>query len=100
MNKAKQFIEMFSFTFNFAFFLTALVLLLFSQVSGQEQVSDPNPDAYRDWTIMRVPGTWDEHSGGDLNQYDGIAWYRCGVTIPENWQDKDCQVEIANIDNA
>ena len=84
------------------FFLLVLFSLLSHLVYAQDPVAAPNPAAYRDWQIMRVPGTWDEHSGGDLREYDGFGWYRCGLTLPRSWSDKDVHVrlEVANIDNA
>jgi hypothetical protein len=35
---------------------------------------------------MPVPGTWDEGSHGVLAGYNGPAWYRCLLRIPENWR--------------
>ena len=84
------------------FFLLVLFSLPSHLVYAQDPVAAPNPEAYREWQIMRVPGTWDEHSGGDLREYDGFGWYRCGLTLPKSWSDKNVHVrlEVANIDNA
>lgn len=84
------------------FFLLVLFSFPSHLVYGQDSVAAPNSEAYRDWQIMRVPGTWDEHSGGDLREYDGFGWYRCGLTLPKSWRDKNVHVrlEVGNIDNA
>lgn len=98
-----------NFRFGTAVFAKAVVVILFFSAwcpsfscaqSLSQQQSEPNPDAYRDWSIMRVPGTWDSNSGGDLSAYDGIAWYRCSVTVPKDWIGKECSMHVANIDNA
>jgi putative heme-binding domain-containing protein len=58
------------------------------------------PSNFSDWTILRVPGTWDENSQGRLDKYDGFGWYRCGVTIPGSWRGKDFQLLVSQVDNA
>lgn len=64
-------------------------------------VAPPNEDPYKEWSLMRVPGTWDEHSGGDLREYDGFAWYRCTLRLPGNWEKgEDVELYVPNIDNA
>ncbi len=69
--------------------------------AGDEDPSrpPPNPAAYADWANLRVPGTWDENSGGDLSKYDGFGWYRCQVILPGNWKD-NVELLVAKIDNA
>ena len=51
------------------------------------------------WQIMEVPGTWEDNSNGQL-AYDGTAWYRAYLKIPENWKGKDAELLIEKIDNA
>ena len=48
---------------------------------------------------MPVPGTW-EPQGEDLVQYDGFAWYRCEVAVPESWKGRGSFLYIEKIDNA
>jgi len=50
---------------------------------------------------MKVPGTWDENSGGDLRDYDGFAWYRCTLRLPGNWEKgNDVELFVPKVDNA
>lgn len=71
----------------------ALLLVLLPAVAQQ-------PASYEDWTILPVPGTWDEHTAGALDNYDGFAWYRCSVTLPGGWKGKDVTLRVENIDDA
>ena len=52
------------------------------------------------WRRMKVPGTWEENSGGALSGQDGLAWYRCRVQLPESWRGQDLQLRIGDVDNA
>jgi putative membrane-bound dehydrogenase-like protein len=71
-------------------------------VSAQDPTTaPPNEDAYKNWTLMRVPGTWDENSGGDLREYDGFAWYRCTLRLPRDWEKgTDVELFVPKVDNA
>ena len=37
------------------------------------------------WSPILVPGSWEEVGGPQLKEYDGVAWYRCMIRIPEKW---------------
>ena len=50
--------------------------------------------------MLTVPGTWDEQTDGRLDEFDGIAWYRCLVTLPGGWGEKPVMLRIENIDDA
>jgi putative heme-binding domain-containing protein len=59
------------------------------------------PPEYTDhWTLMPVPGTWDEHSQGKLADYDGFAWYRCQIAVPQNWEGSQLTLDVEQVDNA
>ncbi|MDB4679789.1 c-type cytochrome [Planctomycetaceae bacterium] len=83
-------------------FITSLVFSCALFVSAQDPtIAPPNADAYQEWTLMRVPGTWDENSGGDLREYDGFAWYRCTLRLPGNWEKgNDVELFVPKVDNA
>ncbi len=36
------------------------------------------------WRLIQVPGTW-ERQHRELADYDGFAWYRCYVKVPDRW---------------
>lgn len=73
-----------------------------SRAKGQ-QVSDatsvrpsalgPQPSA------LPVPGTWNELHPA-LKDYDGYAWYRCTVTLPEAWRQRSLYLYVEKVDNA
>ncbi len=42
-------------------------------------------DYERRWVNFSVPGRWATGSQGVLKGYDGPAWYRCVVRIPQAW---------------
>ena len=35
--------------------------------------------AASNWSLMTVPGVWDDQAGGRFAKYDGFAWYKCRV---------------------
>lgn len=53
----------------------------------------------RDWSIIQVPGTWEESGEGEWVDYDGFAWYRALVRIPSNWKDLPIELSVRGIDN-
>lgn len=36
------------------------------------------------WALTPVPGTWDKEAR--FKEHTGFAWYRCNVSVPENWK--------------
>jgi len=44
-----------------------------------------------------VPGYWEQD--GRFAGYDGFAWYRCYVRVPEKWKGKDLKLTIVGVDN-
>ncbi|REK22572.1 MAG: dehydrogenase [Planctomycetota bacterium] len=79
-----------------ALLLAGFTGLAVSQVSD----TDPAGEYGEKWHILTVPGTWDEQTEGKLDNYDGIAWYRCLITIPGGWREKEVLVRIENVDDA
>ena len=57
-------------------------------------------DYSKEWKTMKVPGTWEDNSGGALAQYDGLAWYKSKVELPPAWQGQSLTLEINDVDNA
>ncbi len=53
-----------------------------------------------DWTPIAVPATWERSGGGILNNYDGVAWYRCLVRVPADWQGETLHVELGRINDS
>ncbi len=50
------------------------------------------------WRTIRVPGFW-ESAGGKLKRYDGFAWYRCFVKIPESWGKQPLTLSLGRVDD-
>lgn len=57
-------------------------------------------DAKTEWTAMTVPGTWEELAPKQFGDYDGYAWYRCEVVVPEDWKGLELQLSVEKVDNA
>jgi dienelactone hydrolase len=75
--------------------LTLLVaLVLVSLATAQPPADCP------DWTPIAVPATWERSGGGILNGYDGVAWYRCFVRVPADWQGETLHVELGRINDS
>ncbi|MHB8902738.1 MAG: alpha/beta hydrolase family protein, partial [Thermoguttaceae bacterium] len=58
------------------------------------------PSDRPEWTPVAVPGTWEKSGGGILSAYDGIAWYRCFVTVPAAWEGETLRLELGRIDDS
>lgn len=54
----------------------------------------------QDWQSITVPGVWDGQAGGALDEFDGVAWYRCAVAVPDSWANRDAQLLVEQIDNS
>jgi|GEM_PF-7048704 len=61
----------------------------------------------RDWDMIEVPGMW-EKAGyleklvpeyGDWEPYNGHAWYRCVIKVPEEWKGYDIHLSLNRIDD-
>ncbi len=50
----------------------------------------------RDWNNLFVPGSWDSQGYSD---YDGFAWYRLTITIPEELAQKKLVLVLGKIDD-
>ena len=82
-------------------FLSLLaVLTLTAGALSQTGDSDPAAEFAENWHTLTVPGTWDEQTEGALDNYDGFAWYRCLITVPGGWRDKELTLRVENIDDA
>jgi hypothetical protein len=68
------------FSFRNSLVLSA-VFLLACQTLAQETTSTA--------PLIKVPGVWEEQAGGQFNELDGFAWYRCFVKVPEQWTAKE-----------
>jgi alpha-L-fucosidase 2 len=49
------------------------------------------------WRPIPVPGYWEDAGAAG---YDGFAWYRCFVRVPDTWAGDDLQLDLARIDDA
>jgi putative membrane-bound dehydrogenase-like protein len=78
----------------------SLCLCGFRFGKAEEPAAPREIDYGEKWHIVSVPGTWDEHTDGALDDFDGVAWYRCLVTLPAGWQDQSPVLRIENIDEA
>jgi putative heme-binding domain-containing protein len=55
------------------------------------------------WSTTRVPGSWEGSLGTEGQGYDGFAWYRCYVTVPESWEGSRLLLiadEVGTVDQA
>lgn len=55
------------------------------------------PDYYdADWDLIKVPARWEEQG---FNGYNGYAWYRKSIAIPETFKDRAVYLELGYIDD-
>jgi sialate O-acetylesterase len=57
---------------------------------------EKEPAEVAQWKTMTVPGKW-ELAG--LPDYDGVAWFRKEVTLPEDWAGKELTLHLGAIDD-
>ncbi|MFN0056296.1 MAG: prolyl oligopeptidase family serine peptidase [Planctomycetales bacterium] len=43
----------------------------------------------QEWSLIKVPATWQEATAGVLDDYQGVAHYRCAVRLPKEWIAED-----------
>ena len=49
-----------------------------------------------DWDMIRVPARWEEEG---FNGYNGYAWYRKTIEIPESFKNRNVYLELGYIDD-
>lgn len=52
------------------------------------------------WSLLAVPGTWEEVSCGQFADHDGFAWYRAFVRVPASWAGQELALAVEQVDNA
>jgi putative heme-binding domain-containing protein len=81
--------------------LNGILWSLRQPIPPDEQAAKQAAAKYHDdWQPLRVPGTWEDNSNGDLQDYDGVAWYRCRVKVPESWRSHPVDLWVERVDNA
>ncbi|PWD98602.1 sialate O-acetylesterase [Marinilabilia rubra] len=50
----------------------------------------------QDWPVMFLPTTFEQ---SDIGEFDGAAWFRKEIMIPESWEDKDLILSLGPIDD-
>jgi sialate O-acetylesterase len=49
-----------------------------------------------DWDLLKVPGKWEEQG---YQGYDGFAWYRTEIEIPQSFEGRELFIELGYIDD-
>ena len=57
------------------------VLLLMFCVNFPGHLTAVEPDSPAE--LIQVPGDWEQQLDGKYADYDGFAWYRCYVKVPD-----------------
>jgi putative membrane-bound dehydrogenase-like protein len=52
------------------------------------------------WSVLDVPGAWEDAPGGKFARYDGLAWYRCWVKVPAGWKGDDLSLAMQGVRNS
>lgn len=51
------------------------------------------------WSPIIVPGSWEAVGGPPLKEYDGVAWYRCMIRVPETWKGTALNLRLGATDD-
>ena len=65
------------------------VLLLIFCMNFPGHLTAVEPDSPAE--LIQVPGDWEQQLEGKYADYDGFAWYRCYVKVPDNWADMNAR---------
>ncbi len=58
-------------------------------------IASSRVDYEKHWSALPVPASWEAASAGVLKDYDGVAWYRCAVRLPQTWTSgKDVMLDL------
>ncbi len=71
----------------FLFCLPGLILALTLQGAGG-------------WSLLDVPGAWQDAPGGKFARHSGSAWYRCWVKVPAGWKGDDLSLAVQGVRNS
>ncbi len=66
---------------------------------GLAQLWQSPNHATDNWGVAQVPGPWESNAGEDMAGFDGVAWFRRSVTIPDDWAGLDLQLNLGQIDD-
>jgi alpha-L-fucosidase 2 len=61
-------------------------------------VSSALAAAPAEWQTIRAPGFWEEQNP-QWAKYDGFAWYRCFVKVPETMKGGSLKLELGSVDD-
>ena len=76
--------------------IISLLLLFFGAVTTAAQPA-AGPAG---WTTIPVPSHWEKSGISNLNRYDGVAWYRCFVRVPTEWEGETLCLELGRINDS
>jgi sialate O-acetylesterase len=51
------------------------------------------------WKSMKLPQNWEKVRLGDVDNYDGIVWFRLKVTVPATWAGHALKLSLGQIDD-
>ena len=68
---------------------------LAKQIAKNDFFSEPEFDDSA-WSDLSVPGSWESQNMGN---FDGTAWYRKQVELPDTWVNKELEISLAKIDD-
>lgn len=74
--------------------VVGLTLLFASAAAGQENAAEDG------WKAIPIPDAWKRAPAGVTLTKDGFAWFRCFVSVPEAWRDKDFSLYAESVDDA
>ncbi|MBE3069666.1 MAG: glycoside hydrolase N-terminal domain-containing protein, partial [Planctomycetes bacterium] len=79
--------------------LAAILLLLVAAAALLLLVAAAGAPAATDgWRLLQVPGAWGQPGDG-LDSYDGFAWYRAFVQVPQAWAGQTLELALGQIDD-
>ena len=56
-------------------------------------------DSDEGWTEIQVPGVWERAGIAELEQADGLVWFRRMVELPADWAGKELVLRLGAIDD-
>ena len=77
-------------------YATILFIVLIAPIASAQ----PNAASDPSWAAEEVPSAWKRLDGRRYGSREGTLWFRCGVSVPEDWDGEQLTLFVEGVDDA